>query len=153
MSSSLLFPATQSHLCTLCLSQEIGSLISLCGLSLPLLPIGHCQPDRNAWQIPSPEVTIFFFYLFLWRWWHYLWFLLNITVCCLSAPDFHFLVMKSCLLQLSLHLHPPCKEVASAIPVVSPLSTHSYSSGTDWHKTPENNPPCSIPHMPIVFHT
>lgn len=60
MPPSLLFPATQSHLCTLCLSQEISSLISLCGLSLPLLPIGHCHPDRNAWQIPSPEVTIFF---------------------------------------------------------------------------------------------
>lgn len=47
-SSSLLFPAIQSHFCTLCLSQKISCLISLCGLSLPLLPTGHCHPDGNA---------------------------------------------------------------------------------------------------------
>lgn len=63
MSSSLLFPHTQSHFSMLHLSQEISCLLNLCGLSLPLLPIGHCYPDRNACQISSPEVKHLFFLL------------------------------------------------------------------------------------------
>lgn len=63
MSSSLLFPQTQPHFCTLHLSQEISCLVNLCSLSLPLLPIGLSYPDGNACQISSPEVKHLFFLL------------------------------------------------------------------------------------------
>lgn len=124
-----------------------------CLVSLPLPPIGHRYPDGNSCQISSPEIKHLFFSLFPWRRWHHPWFLLNTIVYCLSAPNFHFLGMKSCLLQLSLHLQPPCKEVTSAVPMLSLFSTHGYNSKTDWHKIPKNNPPCPIPHIPIVFNT